>query len=101
MRTHGSSAGRTACQPSCAESNLVAGDRVSRQDQGRAQRIAPEIEATPAKVVADNGPSPRFAHRPLWLFIGSLDARAASGHVTLHIANGNHASPPGDARTRQ
>ena len=39
--------------------------------------------------MADSGPSPRFAHKPLWLFIGSLDAPAANGHVTLHIANGN------------
>ena len=35
------------------------------------------------------GPTPRFAHKPLWLFIGSLDAPAANGHVKLHITNGN------------
>jgi len=71
------------------ESNLVAGDRVSVRIRAARSASLPEIEATPAKVVADSGPSPRFAHRPLWLFIGSLDGPAANGHVTLHIANGN------------
>jgi hypothetical protein len=71
------------------ESNLVAGDRVSvkvRADHGASLA---QIEATAAGRVADSGPLPRFARRPLWLFIGTLDAPAAGGHLTLHITNGN------------
>ena len=71
------------------ESNLVAGDRVSVRIRAERSASLAQIEATPAKVVADSGPNPRFAQRPLWLFIGSLDAPAANGHVALHIANGN------------
>ena len=71
------------------ESNLVAGDRVSVRIRALRGSTRAQIEATPAKVVADRGPTPRFAHKPLWLFIGSLDARAANGHVKLHITNGN------------
>jgi hypothetical protein len=71
------------------ESNLVAGDRVSIKVRAPRSDSLAQIEATPAKVVADRGPNPRFAHKPLWLFIGSLDAPAANGHVTLHISNGN------------
>jgi hypothetical protein len=71
------------------ESNLVAGDRVSVRIRALRGSTLAQIEATPAKVVADRGPTPRFAHKPLWLFIGSLDARAANGHVKLHITNGN------------
>jgi len=71
------------------ESNLVAGDRVSIRVRALRSSTLSQIEATPAKVVADRGPTPRFAHKPLWLFIGSLDAPAANGHVKLHISNGN------------
>jgi hypothetical protein len=71
------------------ESNLVAGDRVSVRIRAARSDSLAQIEATPAKVVADSGPNPRFAHRPLWLFIGTLDAPAANRHLTLHIANGN------------
>jgi len=71
------------------ESNLVAGDRVSVRIRALRGSTLAQIEATPAKVVADRGPTPRFAHKPLWLFIGSLDTPAANGHVKLHITNGN------------
>jgi hypothetical protein len=71
------------------ESNLVAGDRVSIRVRALRSSTLSQIEATPAKVVADRGPTPRFAHKPLWLFIGSLDGPAANGHVKLHITNGN------------
>jgi hypothetical protein len=72
------------------ESNLVAGDRVSVKI--RAERVASlaQIESMPAKVVSDTGPpNGRYAHRPLWLFIGTLNAPASGGHFTLHITNGN------------
>ncbi len=72
-----------------SESNLVAGDRVTvRVRTDRTASLA-QIEATPAGVVTDRGPNPRFANRPLWLFIGTLDTPAANHHLTLHISNGN------------
>jgi hypothetical protein len=71
------------------ESNLVAGDRVSVKVRAEGSASLSQIEATPAGVVADRGQNPRFAHRPLWLFIGTLDAPVANSHLTLHITNGN------------
>jgi hypothetical protein len=72
------------------ESNLVAGDRVSVKTRAERRASLAEIESTPARVVSDTGPpSGRYPHRPLWLFIGKLNAPAAGGHFTLHITNGN------------
>jgi hypothetical protein len=71
------------------ESNLVAGDRVSVKVPAARSASLSEIESTPARRVADNGPSGRWPRRPLWLFIGTLDAPASGGHFTLHIRNGN------------
>jgi hypothetical protein len=71
------------------ESNLVAGDRVSIYVSAARSSSLAQIEATPARRVADRGAEGGFAHRPLWLFIGRLDAPAAGGHFTLHITNGN------------
>ena len=72
-----------------SESNLVTDDRVTVRIRAPRDASLAELEATPAKVVADRGPNPRFARRPLWLFIGTLDAPAANNHLTLHIRNGN------------
>jgi len=72
-----------------SESNLVAGDRVTVRIRADRSASLAQIEATPAKVVADRGPNPRFALRPLWLFIGTLNAPASNGRLTLHISNGN------------
>jgi hypothetical protein len=71
------------------ESNLAAGDRVSVRVRAAWSSSLADIEATAAGRVADSGPNPKFAHRPLWLFIGKLDAPASNGHFTLHIVNGN------------
>jgi hypothetical protein len=71
------------------ESNLVAGDRVSVQIRAARSDSLAQIETTPAWRVADRGPDGRFPHRPLWLFIGRLDAPAANGHFMLHITDGN------------
>jgi hypothetical protein len=71
------------------ESNLVAGDRVSVKVPAARDASLSEIESTPARRVADTGPAGRFPHRPLWLFIGTLNAPAANGHFSLHIRNGN------------
>jgi hypothetical protein len=71
------------------ESNLVAGDRVSVKVPAARSASLSEIESTPARRVADNGPSGRWPRRPLWLFTGTLDAPASGGHFTLHIRDGN------------
>jgi hypothetical protein len=72
------------------ESSLVAGDWVSVRVAAERSSSLAEIEATPARRVVDRGSQPGFPHRPLWLFIGRLDAPAAGGHFTLHITDGNH-----------
>jgi hypothetical protein len=72
------------------ESNLVAGDRVSVKIRADRRASLAQIESTQAKMVTDTGPpSGRFPHKPLWLFIGTLNAPASGGHFTLHITNGN------------
>jgi hypothetical protein len=72
-----------------SESNLVEGDKVTIQI--KAPRPAPLslIQSTPAWRVADRGPNKRYPAQPLWLFVGSLNAPAAGGHISLHISNGN------------
>jgi hypothetical protein len=72
-----------------AESNLLAGDRVTVRVRADRQAAIGQIESTPARQVADRGPAGRFPSKPLWLFAGTLDAPAASGHLTLHIRDGN------------
>jgi len=72
------------------ESNLVAGDRVSINVRAPLSDSLAQIEATPAWRVADRGSEGRFPRRPLWLFIGALEAPAAGGHFTLSMRDGNH-----------
>jgi hypothetical protein len=72
------------------ESNLVAGDRVSVKIRADRRASLAQIEATAAKVVADTGPpNGRYPRRPLWLFIGTLNAPVSGGHFSLHITDGN------------
>jgi hypothetical protein len=71
------------------ESALLAGDRVSVFVSAARTASLRDIEATPARRVADRGPEGGHALRPLWLFIGRLNAPAGGGHFTLHITNGN------------
>ena len=71
------------------ESNLLADDRVSVRIVADRQASLAQIEATAARRVADSGARGRFPAKPLWLFRGTLDAPAASGHLTLHITDGN------------
>ena len=72
------------------ESNLVAGDRVSVRIRADRRASLAQIEATAAKRVADTGPpNGRYPRRPLWLFVGTLNAPAGGGHFSLHITNGN------------
>jgi hypothetical protein len=64
-----------------AESNLVAGDTVSVRIRAPRTSTLAEITATAAARVADRGPTPGHAGKPLWLFVGSLNAPAANGKV--------------------
>ena len=72
-----------------SESNLAAGDVVSIKVRADRSASLAQIEATPARIVSDRGPTPGHARRPLWLFVGSLDSPAANGRLTLHISSGN------------
>jgi hypothetical protein len=72
-----------------AESNLVAGDVVSVHVRAVRDASLAQIVATPASRVADRGPTPGHAGKPLWLFIGALDAPAANGKLTIHVQSGN------------
>jgi len=71
------------------ESNLVAGDIVSVKVRAARNASLAQIESTPAGRVSDRGPTPGRAARPLWLFIGALDAPAAAGKLTIHVQSGN------------
>jgi len=72
-----------------AESNLVAGDAVSVHVRAPRSASFTEIAATAAARVADRGPTPGVAHRPLWLFVGMLNSPAANGKVSIHVQSGN------------
>jgi hypothetical protein len=72
-----------------AESNLVAGDAVSVHVRAPRSASFAVIAATAAARVADRGPTPGFAHRPLWLFVGSLNGPAANGKISIHVQSGN------------
>jgi hypothetical protein len=72
-----------------SEANLVADDVVSVQVRAPRDASLAQIESTLAFRVADRGPSPGHAARPLWLFIGSLNGPAANGKVSIHVQSGN------------
>jgi hypothetical protein len=72
-----------------AESNLVAGDVVSVHVRAARDASLAQIDATPASGVADRGPAPGHAGKPLWLLVGELNAPAAGGKVSIHVQSGN------------
>jgi len=72
-----------------AESNLVAGDVVSVHVRAARDASLAQIDATPASRVADRGPAPGHAGKPLWLFVGTLNAPAAGSKVSIHVQSGN------------
>ena len=72
-----------------SESNLVAGDAVSVHVRAARGASLAEIAATAAARVADRGPTPGFARRPLWLFVGALNGPAANGKISIHVQSGN------------
>src|SRR3954466_2093619 len=59
-----------------SEANLVADDVVSVQIRPPPDPPLAQIESPQAFRVADRGPTPGHAARPLWLFIGSLNGPA-------------------------
>lgn len=72
------------------QSNLAEGDQlVIRIRAPRGSNLG-QVEATNANIVADHGPNPGRAAKPLWLFKGTLNAPAASGHFSLHVLDGNN-----------
>lgn len=71
------------------ESNLVAGDVVSVKVRAPRNASLAQIEAAAASRVADRGPTPGHALRPLWLLIGTLNAPAANGRLSIHVQSGN------------
>src|SRR4051812_22740296 len=71
------------------EANLVAGDHVTIHIRAARSASLAQIESTQAWRVADRGANNGHPQRPLWLFIGTLNAPAAGGHFALHIRNGN------------
>jgi len=72
-----------------AESNLVAGDVVSVHVRAARDASLAQIDATPASRVADRGPAPGHAGKPLWLFVGTLNAPAGGSKVSIHVQSGN------------
>lgn len=70
------------------ESNLLAGDRVSVRILAERRASLAQIEGTPARRVADSGPSGRFPRQSLWLFQGALDrpVGVATSHCTSATA---------------
>jgi hypothetical protein len=72
------------------QSNLAEGDQlVIRIRASRAANLA-QVESTSANRVADRGPTPGHARKPLWLFKGTLNAPAANGSLSLHVMDGNY-----------
>jgi hypothetical protein len=72
------------------QSNLVEGDQlVIRIRAPRGSNLG-QVEASNANIVADHGPNPGRAVKPLWLFQGTLNAPAGANRLSVHVADGNH-----------
>ena len=56
------------------QSNLAEGDQLVVRIRAQRGSTLPQVEASAAKVVADHGPNPGRARKPLWLFQGTLNA---------------------------
>jgi hypothetical protein len=72
------------------QSNLAAGDALTIRIRAPRNSSLQQVEASPAKVVADRGPDPGRPGKPLWLFRGSLNAPADGSHLSVHVMDGNH-----------
>jgi hypothetical protein len=71
------------------QSNLAEGDQLVVRIRAERSSTLAQVEASAAKVVADHGPNPGHARKPLWLFQGTLNAAAAGGRISLHVQDGN------------
>lgn len=69
--------------------DLQADDWVTVRVRAARNSTIAQLTATPAVAVADRGPDPRFPHKPLWRFVGTLLAPPSGGHISLHITSGN------------
>ncbi|MGB2953537.1 MAG: hypothetical protein WBB74_09135 [Gaiellaceae bacterium] len=72
-----------------SESDLQADDIVTVNVRASRGATLEQIESTPANMVGDRGPTAGKPGRPLWLFVGTLNAPASGGHFALHITSGN------------
>ena len=72
--------------------NLAEGDQVTLRIRAPRRSSLAQVESTPAAVVADHGPNPRRAAKPLWLFKGTLNAPASGGRLNIHVLDGNYRS---------
>ena len=70
-----------------SSAELQAGDWVTVRIRAAGGATLQQIESTPAARVADTAP-PR-AHRPLWLFSGTVAGPQAGGRIALHVQSGN------------
>ena len=72
--------------------NLAEGDQVTLRIRAPRRSSLAQVESTPAAVVADHGPNPHRAAKPLWLFKGTLNAPASGGRLNIHVLDGNYRS---------
>jgi hypothetical protein len=72
------------------QDNLAEGDQLTIRIRAPRSSSLAQVESTSANVIADRGPNPGRAIRPLWLFQGTLNAPASNGHVSVHVMDGNH-----------
>ena len=72
------------------QDNLAEGDQLTLRIRAPRGSSLAQLLATPANNVADRGPSPGRAAKPLWLFQGTLNAPASNGHLGIHVLDGNY-----------
>lgn len=72
------------------QSNLVEGDQLVVRVRAQRSSSLAQVEASAAKVVADHGPNPGRARKPLWLFEGTLNAPTSTNHLSVHVLDGNY-----------
>ena len=76
--------------PTVVHSNdLAAGDWITVNVRAPRTASLSEVEGKAAGVVADRGPNPTPASKPLFLFRGKLAAPAGTSSVTLDVKGGN------------
>jgi hypothetical protein len=73
-----------------SQSNLAEGDQLTIRIRAPRSSSLAQVESTDANIVADRGPTPGRAAKPLWLFQGTLNAPPAGNHLSVHVMDGNH-----------